>query len=675
MPSRILSFTDSTLATAGGKAANLGRLVAGEFRVPDGFVIAADAYRDAVAGLDLAALLASDKTAHIRDLVESQPLPADLLVALRDRMSTWGDGVAVAVRSSATAEDLPEASFAGQQDTFLGVCGVEAVADAVRRCWGSLWTERAVTYRERNSISHDDVAIAVIVQRLVDAEIAGVMFTADPVTGADETIINASWGLGESVVSGLVTPDEYRVASGKISVRVGAKESRLDRVGTDVVRTSDPRCADAQCLSEEQVRELDDVGHQIHDHFGMPMDIEWAIDDDGLWILQARPITTIAGETVATQRDAQPTHKHSRLSRAFHHDLIEHYPSPFPLDLLAITRVHEQLQFGMEQVGVRSTPIADLITMDADGVITVDYPAVRFTPRLLRLLRYPSPDPGGWPEVERGYRDRLRAIGSSPADAPTSAIIEALRQTLDLVDEIARARFLDYLGPAMLLATRLGAMLRLARRPDLSPYDLLGDLDYTTAVIDRELRRLAALPPGAETEKQIQQFLAEYGARTPKMYLPFSQRSWREDPELFAQTLAAARRQSAAPRTGSSHDEVVASVTRRLPRFARRRFLRMVERWRAGHVAREASLYLIEETYVHARALMDLLAERLVDSGHLAHRDGAKMLAFDEIVDALNGKLAADEMRRRVAARTQARPRSWPRGGSTMLMPVRTAQP
>lgn len=149
----------------------------------------------------------------------------------------------VAVRSSATAEDLPDASFAGQQDTYLGITGVDDVVDAVRRCWGSLWTDRAVDYRARNGFDHRQVALAVVVQRLVEADIAGVLFTQNPVTSADEALINASWGLGETVVSGAVTPDEFRASNTEVLERiVGAKQTRIDRRGSGPTQTV-PACA------------------------------------------------------------------------------------------------------------------------------------------------------------------------------------------------------------------------------------------------------------------------------------------------------------------------------------------------------------------------------------------------------------------------------------------------
>ena len=202
LPLRDLGRAD--LAVAGGKGANLGELLRGGFAVPDGFVITTAAYAEAVRGIPLPSV--STDAAITRDAISSVSIPDGLRDGILAEYRRLGAG-AVAVRSSATAEDLPGAAFAGQQETFLNVRGDDELLDAVRRCWASLWADRAIAYRTQRQIV-DDVQIAVVVQVMVPADIAGVMFTADPVTGErDRTVIDASPGLGEAVVSGLVTPD------------------------------------------------------------------------------------------------------------------------------------------------------------------------------------------------------------------------------------------------------------------------------------------------------------------------------------------------------------------------------------------------------------------------------------------------------------------------------------
>ncbi|MEV4087345.1 PEP/pyruvate-binding domain-containing protein, partial [Nonomuraea fuscirosea] len=214
------------LATAGGKGASLARLTRAGLPVPGGFHVTTAAYRAFVAGFqDEILRAAAGDPGSIPALFAAHEVPGPIAGEILRAYEALGRDVPVAVRSSATAEDLPDMSFAGQQDTYLNIRG-DALLDAVRRCWASLWNPRAIAYRDTNGVPHDDVALAVVVQELVDADAAGVMFTADPVTGArDDTVINASWGLGEAVVGGQVTPDTIVVSCGAVtSARVGDKQ-------------------------------------------------------------------------------------------------------------------------------------------------------------------------------------------------------------------------------------------------------------------------------------------------------------------------------------------------------------------------------------------------------------------------------------------------------------------
>jgi pyruvate,water dikinase len=302
------------LPVVGGKAAQLGELIRAGFAVPGGFCVTtiAYAYISTSAGLD--ALLADlssvppDETARqaalaasVRAAILKTPIPSDIASATLAAYQALGEGksIAVAVRSSATAEDLPDASFAGQQETFLNVIGMEAVLDAIHRCWASLWTDRAVSYRASRNIAPDSVRLAVVVQRMLDAQVAGVLFTANPLTGKRrQAVIDANPGLGEAVVSGATTPDHFVVdtASGEIvERRMGAKQVVVQAVaGGGTERREQSHEDSSACLSDNQIRMLAALGAQVEAHFGIPQDIEWAIDAAGTpWLLQARPITTL----------------------------------------------------------------------------------------------------------------------------------------------------------------------------------------------------------------------------------------------------------------------------------------------------------------------------------------------------------------------------------------------
>ena len=299
------------LATVGGKAANLGEMARAGLPVPPGVCVTTEAYRMVVSGADLDGILdaldavpAGDVPAltalagRARGALLAAPTPPAVADAVRTAYGRLGQDAPVAVRSSATAEDLPSASFAGQQDTYLNVVGADAVVDAVARCWASLWTDRAVVYRATNGIDHRAVHLAVVIQRMIDAEVAGVLFTADPVTGRRrQAVIDASPGLGEAVVSGAVNPDHFVVdtVTGVIlHRRHGDKRVSVRALpGGGVEYVDAPPSGDA-CLTDDQVRALAALGDRVERHYGSPQDTEWAIDAAGTpWLTQARPITTL----------------------------------------------------------------------------------------------------------------------------------------------------------------------------------------------------------------------------------------------------------------------------------------------------------------------------------------------------------------------------------------------
>ncbi|HEX4249889.1 MAG TPA: PEP/pyruvate-binding domain-containing protein [Pseudonocardia sp.] len=317
MDSLVLDFgaiDASMVPVVGGKAANLGELTRAGLPVPGGFCLTVGAYRRVVA--DVAALGAvldqlegggnadpgelATLAGKAREAVAGAPVPADIEAEVARSYTALGTAVPVAVRSSATAEDLPFASFAGQQDTYLNVVGVPAVLDAVRRCWASLWTDRAVAYRVTNHIAHREVALAVVVQRMVNSRVSGVMFTANPVTGRRrEAVVDASPGLGEAVVSGAVNPDHFVLGldGGPLRERrLGDKRIEILSVagGGTVTRERPADAEPVACVTDGQLAELAALGRQVEDHYGSPQDCEWALDESAtLWLTQARPITTL----------------------------------------------------------------------------------------------------------------------------------------------------------------------------------------------------------------------------------------------------------------------------------------------------------------------------------------------------------------------------------------------
>ena len=270
---------DADLLRVGGKGLNLGKLTRAGFPVPKGFCVTTDAYRLSVEGLS------QQNERSVRDISLSPELVAEIHTA-REKLQT----LTFAVRSSATAEDLAEASFAGQQDTFLNVTPDELL-DALKACWASLWSRRAITYRQTQGITDDDLAMAVVIQEMCESDVSGVLFTAAPFN-ENAAIIESNWGLGESVVSGAITPDSFHVSrdtSEILESNIATKCEMVTAAGVSGVPASQQ---DAPSLTDAQLKELTQLGMQVETYYGQPMDIEWALVDGQFVLLQSRYITT-----------------------------------------------------------------------------------------------------------------------------------------------------------------------------------------------------------------------------------------------------------------------------------------------------------------------------------------------------------------------------------------------
>jgi pyruvate,water dikinase len=312
------------LARVGDKTTNLGKMAAAGFPVPPGFCLTADAYRYLIEVTGLNPVIAriiegfdfkdaagvEEKSFHIRKLIAQQPIPlriaAEIQAGYEQLGTIMGNApsqmLAVAVRSSATAENLPDASFAGQQDTYLNIRGLTTVLGHVRHCWASLWTARAITYRHRQSIDHQQIYLAVIIQAMIDPETSGNAFTANPINGCrDECLINASWGLSKAIVSGIVAPDTYVVTKrdGRIVAKHITNKERMiasDLKGGTVESDTAVHLRSIPALTARQIAKLTALTSRIEELYGTPQDIEWANHNGRWYIIQSRSITTLSDE-------------------------------------------------------------------------------------------------------------------------------------------------------------------------------------------------------------------------------------------------------------------------------------------------------------------------------------------------------------------------------------------
>lgn len=315
MNSYVLSFQEidkTKISIVGGKGANLGELsrLTG-ILVPEGFCVTTEAYKKIIESnqefkdlLDeLSHLRVEDRekvnevSKKIRMVIEEISIPEDIEEDITSYITEIGEKEAYAVRSSATAEDLPTASFAGQQDTYLNIIGLESILKHISKCWASLFTERAVIYRLQNGFDHRKVHLSVVVQKMAFPEAAGILFTADPVTSNRKVVsIDASFGLGEALVSGLVNADNYKVQSGKvIDKKISTKKLAIYALkdGGTKEQGIDPDRQNRQSLTDDQILQLECIGRKIEEHFGCPQDIEWCLANNIFYIVQSRPITTL----------------------------------------------------------------------------------------------------------------------------------------------------------------------------------------------------------------------------------------------------------------------------------------------------------------------------------------------------------------------------------------------
>ncbi|MFE4709354.1 PEP/pyruvate-binding domain-containing protein [Paenibacillus sp. NPDC056722] len=309
---------DEALSLVGGKAANLGRLIKGDFQVPPGFCITTDAYwhflksnelaqkiNDALTVNETVLFNTQSSEAKIRAFFDAGEIPLEIIkeveqaYELLNQQTDAGDCCPVAVRSSATSEDLPNMSFAGQQDTFLHVTGIDSLLSNVVQCWSSLWTARAIDYRNRNAVVHEDQALAVVVQQMIPSRVSGVLFTANPLTGKrTEIVIDATWGLGESLVSGQVDPDHFVVDVSSreiVSTYLGEKGLIIrGKPEGGIEEVEEVEGSSVPTLNDSEIMELVMVGERIQDYFKHPQDVEWALNDQGVfYIVQSRSITSL----------------------------------------------------------------------------------------------------------------------------------------------------------------------------------------------------------------------------------------------------------------------------------------------------------------------------------------------------------------------------------------------
>lgn len=730
-----LAADGADLRRVGGKALNLGVLIRAGFPVPPGYVVTTDAYRCVApdrlgAVLDALDAVPADRTEEIerlagraRDLLVQAPMPDDLRHQIVAAYAGLGPEVPVAVRSSATAEDLAEASFAGQQDSFLNVVSGDAVLRAVRDCWASLWTARAVTYRKSAGVDHAGLALAVVVQRMIPAMVAGVMFTANPVTGTrTQTVIDASPGLGEAVVAGAVNPDHFVLDSATgvvVSQRLGDKRVRVRALaggGTERVETA--AAGSEPCLDADRLHALAALGSGVQRLFGAPQDLEWALDDTGaIWLTQTRPITTlyplaerpdqpgprvfmclslaqgltrpitpmgcaafdlIAGAVAGlagVPRD-DPSAPPSALVIAGQRpfvDLTAVFRHPFGRRLaLAAARVMESRAATVlaalaedPRFGVDAGSRAAFVWGFARVMVKTQVPA-----RVVLAWAHP---PAAYALIER-HRQRLQRRAQVPADASPEDRLDLVVRELGGQAILTMPRTAAYAAAGFVALAVARRLLRGTATGQELQTVLRGLPHNVTTEMDLDLWRLAEqlrADPGGE-HRLLAPFLERYGHRAVAE-IDLGMPRWADDPahlvgalrnylELTDPELAPTAQFAAGERTAEAMVAELVARARRRGRLRARLVGLGLRRARQLAGLRESPKFLLVYQFGLLRAQLQEVGRALVARGSLAGPDDIFFLDVAEARRGLAGEpLAETVTRRRAAYAAELRRRHIPR--------------
>jgi phosphoenolpyruvate synthase/pyruvate phosphate dikinase len=714
----VLPLADSraTLETVGGKGASLARLVAASLPVPGGFHVTTAAYRRFVAENDLQpgilaalepvdisqpATLEAASTA-IRALFAGAQTPPDVASAIALAYAALaGRDPVVAVRSSATAEDLPEASFAGQQDTFLNVQGYGEVLTAVKRCWASLWTARAIGYRARQGMGPDGLSLAVVVQLLVPAEAAGILFTANPVTGRrDQALISAAWGLGEAVVGGLVTPDALTVdkASGAVLERQTAdKQVMTARVNGGTEEQPVPaELRRAPVLDDGTAAELVRLGVEIEKLYGRPMDIEWALADGAFAIVQARPITALPEPEASTPIEWKLPNPKGQYMRTSVADFMPNPISPLfeTLSVPAVARV------GVKEV---MRPLTRSEPMLPDYILTINsYVYMNGTYTLREwwwiITRLMLSMPRMMREAIPLWRDKIRPHYAATVerwqDRPLAELsVAELWAGIQEVNDAAMLHFASLLvattgasaGAEMLFSRVYNKLIRRAGDPE-APVFLMG-YDSTPIQAEKSLYDLAEwtrerpelaehilstpsadiaarfldFPPGEESGvrdwpdfcERLQAHLNTYGHIIYD--LDFAKPLPLDDPTPMLETIKMYLRGGGVnPHTRQraaqeEREQSAASTHNRLKGLRRWAFDKTLKIGQTMAQVRENALADIGLGYPVLRRMLRELGRRFVQAGTIAQADDIFWLTADEVQDVMTN--LRGDMAGRVAQR------------------------
>ncbi len=686
------------VATVGGKAANLGEMISAGFHVPRGFVITTAVYNQFLKDNHLDIMICNklvecenekdvlNIVSDFREKIYQGEFSDSIKNDIRDAYEKLGIFSGVAVRSSATAEDLEDASFAGQQETYLNVRGLDEVLLKVKACFASLWSDRAVSYRYHNKY-YQEVSIAVVIQEMVESEKSGVLFTVNPLNkNENEMQINSSFGLGESVVSGKVTADSFIVdKKGNILESYIARKERkiiYEEHGTaEVDIPYDVK--DKPSLNNTEIKRLAEVAVAIEEHYKMPMDIEFGIKDQEIYILQARAITTLQKKKQVSKDLVNEYIKNitiKKRDREMMSFLIEKIPvalKAFEFDFLEV--IDQQKKILFEEIGL---DMPSNLTMDRDAIMTLSKSYKHLNHNIihifstLKTLRNLSYQVEKCKEFIPYYQKKIDAF--SLLDFDHMSLLECkdfISESYHFLEELAYKRFKYALFP-MVFNTRKFKKIVTRVNEKYTSFDLFWDLNNKTAVVTKDMMELAEkiktddvlkekilsrssyhklINDFPEFKKLIYEFLDKHGFKSDFNVCLIEGKSFHEQPERLIDILIPLLDDNM--NTSSSHD--FKELMERIKKVYGRKYEcieKEIEDFRYLHFVREESQYLWESLFYYVRQCLKRANMLLLH--HKDYKNGLANLFYDELLIVLEEGSLSDEYREKIEKRIDNYPLS-----------------
>ena len=692
-----INLKKEDISIAGGKGANLGEMTAANINVPRGFVLTADSYKDYLRNNNIEPIIkksiedaANDENKLIeaatsfRQLIKNGEFSEEVRKEIEYKYSMLGENVRVAVRSSATAEDLPDASFAGQQETYLNVRGIDDLLVQIRNCYASLWGNRAVSYRLHQGYDQLSVSIAVVIQEMVESQKAGVLFTVNPVSKKeDEMQINASYGLGESVVSGRVTPDTYVVnKKGEIlDISIGSKASQIIYGDKNTVEVEVEAAKKSErALNDDEIRGLIKAGLNIEDHYDMPMDIEWAIRDGQIYILQARAITTLKNNEI-DEGKVKAYLKDMKLSKGTRENLgflLEKMPFAYrPLDYDFMIAINDQKGkiFAEGGLVINANP-----QMDQDGIQTLPDGSKSINKNIFKILKLVKKlkDFDYCSDMCREFMAQYEADLNKIKDIDFDQISlgEAssfLKYSYQLTKKLAYDRFKYALFPTMIVFDKYSRIIKKVD-PSYTAFDLYWGLDNKTALVNNEISLIGqriledtqlkeAVLSGASYNdlhakfegfrRMTDEFLKNSGYKSDYNCYCLEAKTFFEEPDRIVNIIRPMLNLDNKNELNTSKKDYN-DLMEKLKSIYGNKYSKLekdIENFRYFHIVREESQYLWESLFFYVRRCVRRINLLLLDSED--YRSGVANLFLKDLVKAMDRGYLSDEDKENIRRRQE----------------------